>query len=132
MKMNYLAAVVAGVSTFIVGALWCSPLLFQKAWMEANGFTDADLTKSHGPQTFVIAFVLSLLMAVNLSAFLASPDTTAKWGATAGFLAGLGWVAFGLAVVALFEGRPLSYIVINGGYWVVSFVVMGLIIGAWR
>jgi len=35
-------------------------------------------------------------------------------------------------VIALFERRPLSYILINVGYWVVSFVVMGVILAAWR
>jgi hypothetical protein len=41
-------------------------------------------------------------------------------------------VALGIATVALFERRPWSYILINGGYWIVSFVVMGTILGAWR
>jgi hypothetical protein len=46
--------------------------------------------------------------------------------------AGLGWAAFGLSVVALFERRPLSYHLINGGYLALSFAVMGLILGLWR
>jgi hypothetical protein len=46
--------------------------------------------------------------------------------------AGLGWAAFGLGVIALFEARPLGYFLINGGYLTVSFAVMGLILGLWR
>lgn len=42
------------------------------------------------------------------------------------------WVALGIATIALFERRSWSYILINAGYWIVSFVVMGTIIGAWR
>jgi hypothetical protein len=41
-------------------------------------------------------------------------------------------VALGIGTVALFERRPFSYTAINGGYWVVSFVVMGFILGTWR
>jgi hypothetical protein len=34
--------------------------------------------------------------------------------------------------VALFERRSARYIAINGGYFVLAFVVMGVILGAWR
>ena len=78
-----------------------------------------------------LSFVFALIMAVNLAMFLDAPDTTVAWGATAGLLAAI-WVALGIGTVALFERRPWSYILINGGYWIVSFVVMGTILGAWR
>jgi hypothetical protein len=54
------------------------------------------------------------------------------WGATAGFLAGLGWVAMGIGIVSLFERRSLMYVLINGGYLTVALVVMGAILGGWR
>jgi hypothetical protein len=80
---------------------------------------------------FGLAFVFSAIMAANLAAFLAAPDTTLTWGATAGALAAI-WVVLGMAVVALFERRPWGYVLVNGGYWMVSFVVMGAILGGWR
>jgi hypothetical protein len=129
--VNYLAVVAAAVSTFVIGGLWYSPLLFQKAWMTANGFGEADLQKGGMGMIFGLAFLFALIMAFNLAMFLNAPDTTLTWGATAGLLAAI-WVALGIATVALFERRPWTYTIINGGYWVVSFVVMGAIIGAWR
>jgi hypothetical protein len=45
-------------------------------------------------------------MAANLAMFLNDPKTTLAWGATAGFLAGFGWVTMGIAIVSLFERRP--------------------------
>jgi hypothetical protein len=53
------------------------------------------------------------------------------WGATAGFLAGFSRVTLGIGIVALFERRPWAYLLVNGGYMVVAFVVMGAILGAW-
>jgi len=129
--VNYFAVVAAAVSTFVIGGLWYSPLLFQKAWMAANGFREEDLQKGGTAAIFAFSFVFALVMAFNLAMFLDAPDTTITWGATAGLLAAI-WVALGIATVALFERRPWSYILINGGYWVVSFLVMGTIIGAWR
>lgn len=71
-------------------------------------------------------------MAFNLAVFLSNAYVTASWGATAGFLAGFGWVAFGIGIIALFEQRSWKYILINSGYMTVAFVVMGLTLGAWR
>jgi hypothetical protein len=42
-SLNYLAVLVAAISTFVLGGLWYSPLLFGKAWMRANNFNEADL-----------------------------------------------------------------------------------------
>ena len=132
MDINYFAVVAAAASTFVIGGLWYSPLLFQKAWMAANGLSEADLKTGGEARIFVGSFILSLVMASNLAAFLAGPDTTIGWGAAAGALAGVGWVALSIAVVALFERRPLAYVLINGGYWSVAFTVMGAILGGWR
>ena len=132
MQINYLAVLAAAVSAFVIGGLWYSPLLFQKAWMAANGFSEADVQKGSPAKIFGWSFVLTLLMAANLAAFLARPDTTLAWGATAGALTGLGWVAPGIGVVALFERRPLAYTLVNGGYWAVALTVMGAILGGWR
>ena len=129
--MNLLAVFAAAASTFVIGGLWYSPVLFHKHWMRANGFSEADVQRGNPALIFGLAFVFSLAMAANLAALLATPDTTLAWGVGAGALAAI-WVVLGIAVVALFERRPWSYIAVNGGYWFVSFLVMGAILGGWR
>lgn len=128
--VNWLAVIAAAVSMFVIGGVWYS-VLFQKQWMAANGFTEDDLKRGSPATIFGIAFVLSLLMAANLAFFVAG---VTDLGAVVGYsvAAGLGWAALGLSVVALFERRPLSYHLINGGYLTVAFVVMGIILGIWR
>jgi hypothetical protein len=39
---------------------------------------------------------------------------------------------FAIGVVALFERRPWTYLLVNGGYWVVTMTAMGAILGAWK
>jgi hypothetical protein len=131
-NINYFAVLAAALSTFILGGLWYSPLLFGKAWMRANKFSDTDVQTFSKARMFGWSIIFSLVMALNLAMFLAAPDTNASWGATAGALAGLGWVAMSIAMVGLFENKSWSYIAINSGYMTVAFTVMGLIIGAWR
>jgi len=130
--INHLAVFAAAVSDFAVGALWFSPLLFYKPWMKANGFTEASLKKGNPAVIFGMTFVLSLVISYNLAFFLGDAKTDAVWGLTAGVLAGLGWAATGLGIVALFERRPPTYILIHAGYLTLAFALKGLIIGAWR
>lgn len=131
-SINYLAVLVAALSTFILGGLWYSPMLFGKAWMRANNFSDADLQTFSKARMFGWSFVFSLVMAVNLAMFLADPKTNLTWGMAAGALAGLGWVAMAVAIIAMFENKSWAYILINGGYMTIAFTLMGAIIGAWR
>ena len=131
-SLNWLAVLGAAVATFVLGGLWYSPALFGRAWMAECGLTEADLRKGNMGKIFGFSFVFSLLMAANLAMFLADPKTDAAWGATAGFLAGFGWVALGLAVISLFERKSWKYMFINGGYMTASFVIMGLILGVWQ
>ena len=130
--INYLAVLVAALSTFILGGLWYSPMLFGKAWMRANNFSEADLQTFSKARMFGWSFVFSLVMALNLAMFLAGPATNLSWGMTAGALAGLGWVAMAIAIIGVFENKSGTYILINGAYMTVAFTIMGAIIGAWR
>jgi hypothetical protein len=129
--LNLWAVLVAAISAFVLGGLWYAPFLFGGAWKKANGFR-ADEPPPAGAKIFVISFILSLVMALNLAMFLNDPKTNLAWGATAGFLAGFGWVAMGIGIVSLFERRPWSYVLVNGGYLTVALVVMGAILGGWR
>jgi hypothetical protein len=129
--VNWLAVLAATVSAFLLGAVWYSPLLFGKAWMRASGVTQ-EQAESGAAKVFSIAFILEFAMAANLAMFLNDAGTTVSWGATAGFLAGVGWIAFGIGVITLFERRPLAYALVNGGYMGVSLTIMGAILGAWR
>lgn len=123
------AVLVATVSAFVVGGLWYSPLLFGSRWAALVGLTDEQVA-SDTARVFGGAFVLQLAMALNLAAFL-GPDPSLEFAVGASFAAGFGWVALGMGVTYLFERRPLGLWLINGGYHMVSFTLMGVILGAW-
>ncbi len=128
-NVDYVAVVVAAVSSFLIGGLWYSPILFARAWMREAGLTEEQLKGKVGA-VFGGAFVLSLVVAINLAFFLGK-NAGVAWGAGAGALAGIGWATASLATVFLFERRSFTLIVIDGGYLAVSYTVMGAVIGAW-
>ncbi len=140
-SINWLAVLVAGISAFVLGGVWYSPALFGNAWMSENRMTVEDVKKGNATKIYGIAFILSLLMAVNLAMYLAdtpaectgncAQKTDITWGAIAGFLSGI-WPFCGIAIVGLFEHKSASYIFINGGYLLVALTLMGAIIGVWR
>ena|ERR1700676_1350147 len=130
-NLNLWAILVAAASAFLVGGLWYSPIMFGPVWKKANRF-GSDEPPPATAKIFAVSFVLSLVMAFNLAMFLNDVKTTLAWGATAGFLAGFGWVTMGVGIVSLFERRPWIYVVVNGGYLTTALVLMGAILGAWR
>lgn len=130
-SLNVWAILVATVASFVIGALWYSPLLFGKAWQRLAGLSDEQLAAGSPARIFGIAFLFQLVAALVLAPFL-GPDATLSFGAMAGFMAGLGWAATMMGTVQLFERRPMSLWAINAGYAMVALTVMGAIIGGWR
>ena len=126
--LNWLAVLVSAFSTFFIGGIWYT--VFEKGWMNSNGFTKSYLEKRKMPFVFGFSFLLSFLMALNLAIFIGKENY--MFGMIAGFMAGFGWVALAIGIIALFENRPLKYVLINGGYMVIAFTVMGAILGAWK
>ena len=88
LQINWLAVLLAALATFVVGGLWYS-LLFAKPWQKAAGVSDEQL-KSGTARVFVGSFILAVVMAVFLAAFIGGG------GFAFGTFAGLGsWTGVG-------------------------------------
>lgn len=131
-NLNYWAILVATLSSFAVGSLWYSPILFGKAWMKENGFTDEDLKKGLPmPVIMGTTFVLSFIGALALAMFL-GPESDLFFGIFAGFMVGLVWVGFSFGINYLYEMKSFRHFLINAGYNTVVFTIMGAILGVWH
>ena len=130
MEINWLAVIAAAASSFVLGGLWYGAL-FGNAWLKAAGLTKERAMAGNKALMFGGAFVLSLISAATFALFLGG-DVNAVTGALYGLCAGLTWVAASYGISYLFEMRPLSLWVINGGYHTLQFTLIGLILGAWR
>lgn len=128
--INWLAVLVAAVSSFIIGGLWYGPLL-GKAWMRASGVSEEETREGNMALIFGLSFLLQLVAAVVLAMFI-GPEADLAFGLAAGGSVGLFWIASALGVVYLFERRPLAHWAVNSGYQVVAYLVMGAILGVWH
>jgi hypothetical protein len=67
--VNYVAVLAAALSSFLIGGLWYSPVLFARAWMREAGLAEDRLREKVGA-VFAGAFAMSFVVALNLALFL--------------------------------------------------------------
>lgn len=132
-EVNWVAVVLATLSTMVVGSIWYTPKVFGTAWMrlarldrkelESRGFTPILITLVVSFITsFVLAHVSYLSHSFYSNSFLQDSLTTAVW-------MWLGFTAARIITHDSFEGRPKKLTVITVSHELVTFLVMGLIIG---
>ncbi|PRZ25192.1 DUF1761 domain-containing protein [Flavobacterium granuli] len=159
MEINFLALLVAAVSTLLVGFVWYHPKVFGTIWMKEAAMTEEKMKGSNMAlifgmavfYAFLIAMVLQFLVihqwgAVSMTggeiatakpsytAFMADYGTTFrtfKHGMLHGFITGLFLALPIIGTNALFEKRSWKYTLVSGGFWIVCFMLMGGIICAW-
>ena len=158
MEMNFLAILVASLSTLVVGFLWYGPL-FGKTWMKENGFNEEELKKGNLLKIFGLTIIFSLMLAMLMQVIvihqygalgmIGGDPTIAKQsyvdfmvdygtafrsykhGALHGFMSGM-FLAFPLiAINGLFERKSWKYIFIHAGYWAVCLTIIGAIVCGW-
>ena len=129
--MHYLGILLAAAAMFGIGSVWYSPVLFAKVWMREAGMAP-DHPKPDGKtmaKTFGATFLLLLVCATVLDVLI-SNSTAGEGilhGLFMGFLAGV--VASAItAINHLFENKSLKLFLINAGYDVLGFCLMGVIL----
>jgi len=136
--LNFLAVLVAAVSTMLVGFLWYSPVLFAKPWMKEMGYDPNDKAQTEAMQksaglAYAGSLAASLISAFVLALFLHWMRAEgARIGAMTGLHVWLGFVATVQFTGALFAKQSMKLFAINTGYQLVCYLVMGAILGAWR
>jgi len=129
--INWLAVIVAALTSFVIGGLWYSPMLFGKAWQAENNLTNEQIQGGSKARIFGFTFLWSFIMAANLAFFVSGVESLGEVMIYS-FAAGFGWVSLGLFVIGLFELKTTRYMLINAGYQTISFLLMGLVLGLWK
>lgn len=123
--MNIWITLLAAVSSFVVGGLWYSPMLFGKAWIAENG---GPPTAGHPAKVFGVSFAFSLLAAACF-AVLVGPSPTLESSLRLGALVGAGLVAASFGINYQFAQRTFRLWLIDGGYHVAQFLLFGVVFG---
>jgi hypothetical protein len=130
-QIHWLAILVAAVAGFAVGGLWYGPLL-GKAWMAERGVTPESAKDGFNmPLVFGTTFALNLVAAFVLDHVFGTYGHPAMGLAVmiAGGIA-LAFIATSIGVNYLFSRLSLKLFLIDAGYWLVIYCVMGAILAA--
>jgi hypothetical protein len=130
-RINYLAVLAAAVAAMVIGGIWYRPGVFGAQWMSLAGFTSPP-EAGMMVQAYIKGFIVALVVAFCL-ALLIDWTRGESWrcGAVIAIVCWLGFAATVRADNVIFGGRPLGLFWIDGGYDLVSYIVMGAIIGSW-
>ena len=142
-EVNYVAILVAGIVSMVIGFVWYGPMLFAKPWMKEMGITAESMKKDQSKlgKIYSISFILSLLTAYILSHVMTfsinfppnvqnSPMTTAL---NTAFWMWLGFVAPVQLTDVLFGGKSNRLFLINTGYQLASLLGMAITLALfWR
>ncbi|MBD0327754.1 MAG: DUF1761 domain-containing protein [Pyrinomonadaceae bacterium] len=131
-KINHLAVWVLVVVHQLIGALWYSPLLFANRWAALAQLTAADFESSSSLPYFISLVGALILIYVMAYIFKTLRVQSLPQGLLFGFLFWLGFLFTELLTYNAFELRPLGLALINGSKSLVTFLVTGATLGAWR
>lgn len=131
-QINFLAVLVAALSSFIIGWLWYGPL-FGRKWLGYMGYTEEDLKKGSMPMPAIMGvnYAATVLAAFAIAMFL-GPESDASFGMFAGLMIAVFWIGTSRLNDVLYEDKPWGLFFINVGYYVVVYIMMGGILGAWH
>ena len=155
MEINSYIFFIAAIVTLVVGFIWYHPKVFGTVWMKENNFTQEDLRKGNMLKIFGLTYIFSVMIAMSLlsftihqsgaigmiggppmiesakpsfHAFMADYGTafrTFKHGALHGCISGIFFALPIVGINGLFERKSWKYILIHGGFWIVSLTLMG-------
>lgn len=128
-QVNWAPVIVSTVLSFVMGALWHSPLLFGKAW-SAEVNASHEKSKSHFGMVFGLSALLHLFALTALAAVIGR-GSNAIDGLLAGLAVSIVFVSTTIGVTYIFASRSFRLFLIDAGFYIVFFSIAGLIIGIW-
>lgn len=131
-NVNWLAAVVAAIVWFVLGAAWYINPFIARKWQESGGI---EVPEGQGPDPMVFVYtLLAYLVASVVTSMLgvAAGVSGLGEGAALGLTVGIGYALTAAAVTSIYDTKPnpFTWFWINGVFNVIGLTVVGAIIGA--
>ncbi|HEY8472135.1 MAG TPA: DUF1761 domain-containing protein [Natronosporangium sp.] len=128
--ISWLGVVLAAIAFFGVGAMWYGAL-FARPWMRLSGVTEEQARSSNLVMIFGVTALLGVVASIGLAAVIGE-DSSASDGLVTGLGVGALIVAPVLGIQSLYDRKALALWLLNAGYNLVGFAVMGVVIGAFQ
>lgn len=131
-NVNWLAVLLAGLSSMVVGAAYYAKPVFGNTWMKLAKLDEKKLGKP--AKAMILALAMSLVMAFVIAHVAAISRPFYEVSALSAALTTAFWLWLGISFTTvvihdLFERRPLKLTFITIAYQFFAMMAMGLIIG---
>ncbi len=134
-QLNYGIIFLAAAASFVVGALWYSPLILGKEWLKEMNMTEEDIKKKGAGEMnliYLMAFVQTLLKALFLAILFRMLGVSNVYlGTYLGLFVCVGFTATSIGVNYLFEDKSMEVTWISVSHHMAAFMAMGAILGMW-
>lgn len=126
MDINFIAVIVSGVLSMVLGFIWYGPL-FAKLWMRENKFSAEDV--GNGPGVgYLLTFIASMVTAAVTSLLVHRLGVTQVIdGAALGLLLGVGFVATTFLTNYIFSQKSFKLYAIDAGYQVIYILIASVV-----
>lgn len=133
-EVNWIAIILATLSTMVVGSVWYARPVFGRKWQKLIGKTDKEMAATTAWKPIAVTVVVSFITAYVLAhvTFLSHEFFGGSWlqaALTTAFWMWLGFVAARFITHDAFEGRPVKLTLLNVTHELVTLLIMGLVIG---
>ncbi len=133
--INYIAVVLATLSSMVVGSIWYTPKVFGNYWMKKSGVTPSGNSKD-AIRPIIVTVLVSFITAWVLAgaAWISFDFYGGSFLVNALVTAAILWAGFTAARFVThdqFDGRPAGLTVLNSAHELVTVLIMALIIGVW-
>lgn len=128
--INFWAVLAAAVSSFLLGGLWYSPILFHKVWNREAGRGENPEKMKHPGRVFGVAFVFALISACVFSGWL-GPNPQLDASLLKGVAAGAGLVGASFGINYQFANRSFLMWAIDAGYHTAQFLLFAVVLSLW-
>ena len=126
--VNWLAVIAAAASGFIVGGIWYGPVMGKK-WMGAVGISEEEMQQGHMGKIYGGAFAFSLLASWVLAHTFASYGIDFSFSVKVMTAVGIaiGFIVPAIGTNYLFSQKSKALFFIDAGYWILFYLVMGIV-----
>jgi hypothetical protein len=130
-SINHLAVWVGAIVFFMWGYVWYN-VLFKSQTMAMMSQAGGPMSPT-SPTPYIVGFLMALVLSYGTAIALAdSTQHTASHGVSFGLFMGVIFYAGTTLTSTLFSLRPLSGWLLNIGWALIGFALVGAIVGGWK
>lgn len=133
--INWLAVFVAALAFLGLAAIWHG-VLFRKSWLAGVQLSAQEIGDDYyikvALSSLIMGLVIATGVAVLLESYWVSTASDIVTGMSLGMLCGIFFLFPSISMSYILARRPISLVLIEAFFYLLSYTVIGMIVGGWR